>query len=157
MHMHKNGRWLTLAAGLALCACSKSDTFVASLSGANESPPVSTPATGTATLTFDGSTMNYTINASGLTSNANGAHLHVTPPDPGPIVVGFNAFPSSTTPSATDSFTVADIRNPTNPALATPIATVEELVEAIRAGKVYVNIHTENHAAGEIRGQLAAQ
>jgi hypothetical protein len=158
MHMHKNGSSLTLAAGLALFACGKSDTFVANLNGANEAPSVSTTATGTATLTLDGSTMSYTINASGLTSNAAAAHLHVAASGvTGPIVVGFTGVPASTAPSATGSFTGADIVNPTNPPLSTPIATMDELVDAIRAGNVYVNVHTMNHAAGEIRGQLAAQ
>jgi hypothetical protein len=155
--MHKNGRWLTLAAGLAMFACGKSDTFVATLSGANEVPAIATSATGTATLTLDGSTVNYTINASGLSSVAVFAHLHVAPPeDSGPIVVGFTGFPSSTAPSATSSFTEEDIQNPTNPVLETPIATMDQLVERIRAGDVYVNIHTDTYRSGEIRGQLAA-
>jgi CHRD domain-containing protein len=159
--MLKNGSRLAFATGLVLFACggsSSSNRFVANLIGASEAPPVSTSATGTATITLDGSTMNYTITASGLSTNAVAAHIHVGPPGvAGPVVVPFSNFPSSTAPSTTGSFTAANIVNPTNPPLNPPVATMDDLVAQMRAGNAYVNIHTSSNTGGEIRGQLAAQ
>ena len=59
--------------------------FSADLSGANEVPAVTTPATGTATLTVNGDVIEYSIDVSEL-QNALVAHIHVAPPgEPGPI------------------------------------------------------------------------
>jgi Cu/Zn superoxide dismutase len=102
--MLKNGKLLALAAGLGLSACGgePSNTFVANLNAANEATTVTSSATGTATLTLDGSTMNYTITASGLTANAAAAHIHIgAAGEPGPVVVPFSNFPASTSPNAT--------------------------------------------------------
>jgi hypothetical protein len=35
-------------------------------------------------------------------------------------------------------------------------ATFAQLVQALRTGNAYANIHTTNHGGGEIRGQIAA-
>ncbi|CAI8890237.1 CHRD domain-containing protein [Methylocaldum szegediense] len=48
-----------------------------------------------------------------------------------------------------DNQTCADV-------LGTPITTLAELVQAIEAGNVYVNVHSEQNPTGEIRGQLTS-
>jgi len=57
-------------------------TFVGNLTGANEVPPVPSPATGLATVVLDAAAQTLQINAtfSGLTSNTNAAHIHCCAP-----------------------------------------------------------------------------
>ena len=51
-------------------------SFSATLTGANEVPAVTTPATGTATFTVSGGQITYTINATNL-QNAILGHIHL--------------------------------------------------------------------------------
>jgi hypothetical protein len=55
------------------------DTFVVELSGDNEVPPVTTDATGTATLTLseNETTITFQVDAEGLSSSVTGAHFHL--------------------------------------------------------------------------------
>jgi hypothetical protein len=152
----------TCAAVLACGGSSgPSNTFVAQLNGANEAPqPVSTSATGTATFTRNGGTVSYNVSATGLSANATGAHIHIGPTgQAGPIIVDIHALTPAvgTSPSMTGTFTEANIKNPTSPPLSTPITTMDQLFDAIRAGNAYFNIHTTAHTGGEIRGQLTPQ
>ena len=57
-------------------------TVFANLSGANEVPPVSTTATGLATVILDSTAQTLQVNAtfSGLTSNDVAAHIHCCAP-----------------------------------------------------------------------------
>lgn len=49
----------------------------------------------------------------------------------------------------------ADVIGPTAQGIAP--GEFDELVRAIRAGTAYVNVHTNKHPGGEIRGQIADQ
>src|SRR5438309_4765840 len=80
---HALGAIAATFAGILACGGSSgtSNTFVAQLNGANETPqPISTSATGTATFTRNGGTVTYNVSATGLSSNANNAHIHIGPP-----------------------------------------------------------------------------
>ena len=112
-------------------------TFKAELSGANESPPNDSGAGGAADATFDTESrmLTWTVEYDGLTGPAIGAHIH------GPADSGGNAgivIPFETTESPIEGS--AEI-----PA---------EMVDALQSGQLYVNVHTEAHPGGEIRGQL---
>jgi len=87
---------LTVAALLALASCSDDlgpvvvERFTATLNGANEVPPVTTTATGTATFTLlTGNILTYRLDVAGITGVA-AAHIHA-PIDPatntGPVRV----------------------------------------------------------------------
>jgi hypothetical protein len=161
--MHASG---AIALVWALFACggsnTLSNTFTAQLNGANETPQaLSVPGTGTATFTRNGATVTYSVSASGLTGNATAAHIHIGPPGvTGPIIVDILALSPpgpGTSITMNGSFTEANIKNPTSPPLSTPIATMDQLFDAIRAGNSYFNIHTAAHTGGEIRGPLTAQ
>lgn len=134
---------LSAAVALLLSACAtattRSDTvrLGGTLSGAQEVPPVSTGGTGTLDATFDKASrkLSYTVNYSGLTGPATGAHFH------GPAAQGQNAgvvVPLSST--------------------ATPIRGEATLTQAqaadLLAGRWYVNVHTGAHPGGEIRAQV---
>ena len=151
---------LVLAAG----ACNEDSTtpseptsFAATLTGAAERPnAVTTTATGSATVTIDeaASSMAFTVNVTGIT-NVIAAHIHVGRSDvAGPIVVNLlSAAPPAGVINgslSTGTITQASI------ATGVPI-TFGSLVALMRKGDLYVNVHTQANAAGEIRGQLTPQ
>ena len=133
--------------------------FSATMNGANEVPPVTSGGTGAATVTINGAAGNYTgsysVNFSGLTAPANVSHIQVvtTGGATGPVIVGFTGVPAATSGSFSGSFSATDVKPQTNP----PLANMDDLVAAIRAGNAYVNIHTSTNPTGEIRGQLQAR
>ncbi|MBK8621238.1 MAG: DUF4331 family protein [Saprospiraceae bacterium] len=118
------------------------DILVASrLTGGNEVPAVVTDAVGVATVTFDKTYTKATINVtvSKLSSAFMGMHIHRGNADEnGPVV--FDLSGSFTSGRAT-----------------TTIDLMAEDVEAMINGNYYINIHTANHPAGEVRGQLTLE
>ncbi len=94
----------------------------------------------------------YTLSWTNLTGPATMAHIHFGPPGvSGPIVIPFfmSSMPASDTISG--SLTAADFK----PDPAGGINTIADVATAIEDGKAYVNVHTAQYPAGEIRGQLA--
>jgi hypothetical protein len=164
-------RYLTLMAAIAVLLLPVSAhaipvTFSAVLSGLNESPPNSSPATGFATVVLDAEAHTIQINAvfSNLGSNTTAAHIHCCVASPGTAGVAttlpaFQGFPLGVT-SGTYVSPVFDLTQPLiyNPAFVTAqggLAQAEmTLVNGIQNGQTYFNIHTMNIGAGEIRGFL---
>ena len=141
-------------------------TFVSNLAGANEIPPITSPATGLTTVVLDPTAQTLQINAtfSGLTSNTSAAHIHCCAPlgtnaGVATTVPAFPGFPLGVT-SGSYSSAVFDLTQPTiyNPAFVTLqgglIQAEAALIAGIENGTSYLNIHTVNFAGGEIRGQL---
>src|SRR5437870_5310469 len=101
-------------------------SFVANLSGVNESPSNLSPATGSATVVTDpaAQTLQLTVTFSGLTSNDSAAHIHCCLPSPfaagnigvATAVPAFPGFPlmvtSGTYSSAVFDLTQSTIYNP---------------------------------------------
>jgi hypothetical protein len=163
---------LALAAALILPApASYADpmTFFANLSGANETPPTSSPGTGLATIVLDPTAQTLTVSAtfSGLTTNDIMAHIHCCQIMPGsPPTVGvattvpaFPGFPLGVT-SGTYGPMTFDLTQPLiyNPAFVTLEGGLPQaeaaLIAGIEGGVTYFNIHTTANPGGEIRGQL---
>jgi hypothetical protein len=99
---------------------------------------------GIAVLTFDPAYNTLSVFAGwvDLSGEAMAAHLHVAPPGvAGPILVGLFTTPRP----ATDLFF-------TELTLTTTQAT--GLIEALRNGTLYINIHTALNRPGEIRGNF---
>lgn len=145
-------------------------TFTASLSGDAENPPIVSPGTGSATVIFDPDAHSMSVNVSfdNLTGMTTVAHIHGPVTEPGGTagvatqVPSFVDFPANVTSgSYTRDFDTLDPAT-YNPAFVTANGGSVEEAEAaffamLLAGSAYLNIHTVNFPAGEIRGFLIAQ
>lgn len=159
-------------ASLNLAFAQQENQFFAKLLGKNEIPPVSTSATGVAnfTLSPDKQSIHYTLSAKNI-SGVMGAHIHVgTSTQDGPIIVNLTnstVSPSTTTSNvgmlAKGTITSADIKSNLTgtkqmkaalPHAGMTIGSIRELVSLFTSGNAYVNVHTQQHQKGEIRGQI---
>jgi hypothetical protein len=140
-------------------------TFVASLAGANESPPVVSPGIGSATVVIDTTTnlMLVIISFSGLTTGNTASHIHCCVPVGGNAGVAtttptFTGFPTGTTSGSYNhifDLTLASSYNPAFVTLNGGVAGAEAaLIAGMLAGQSYLNIHTTQNPGGEIRGFL---
>jgi hypothetical protein len=129
--------------GLASAGVARADSpsFKVPLTGAQCVPAVDTSGSGAADLTYDPATrvVTWNITYSGLSSPSTMAHFH------GPAKAGQNAPPViwlSTQGSP-----------PANPMTGSATLTPEQ-AQQFSAGEWYINLHTQSHPAGEIRGQV---
>ncbi len=163
--------WITVALLPVVAACGDDEpsgpatSFSADLTGDEEVPAVATDATGSATLDISGSAITYTVNVSSL-ANPVVSHIHIAPVgEIGPVRLNLCGTPD-TQPCATtgDGVLVTGTNGAT---VGDPAITFDQLVEAMRAGNAYVNVHTNDGIgqpntgagdmqSGEIRGQIVA-
>jgi CHRD domain len=128
--------------------------FNVELSGNEEVPPVQTDATGSTELTaphFEN--IGYSVNVSNI-DKVTAAHIHSGKQgENGPILV--TLFKADTPSSEPISGNLAS-GNITNANLEGPMAgkTVMDLTKSMELGETYVNVHSEEHPNGEIRGQI---
>ena len=111
------------------------DVFTATLSGANEVPPNESNATGSAELTYNRDTRVFQVVVEYSGFEATGAHIHRGEEGVnGPVVFDFGstASPINYTSEPLTSEQETDLYN----------------------GLYFVNIHSEEYPAGEIRDQL---
>ena len=128
--------------------------FKAHLSGKEEVPPVATKAQGQAhfKLSKDGTKLEFKLNVANI-ENVTAAHIHLAPKgDNGPVVVTLFSGPTTegktTGTLAEGTITAADL---VGPLAGKPLS---DLIKQMEAGNTYVNVHTTQHPAGEIRGQI---
>jgi len=138
------------------------DTFFeANLSGLQEVPPNSSPAEGFGEfiLNADETELAFNIFYEGLQGpilGGPGAHFHEAPPGQnGPIVRGLTLeeLNGSTSP---DGFFLGTWTDTDPVGFPTPTSgpLTPALVEALKDGNIYFNLHTTEFPGGEIRGQL---
>ena len=140
--------------------------FVATMTGAEEVPAVTTTATGSATFTIEGDAITYTVNVANI-ENAVVSHIHIGAPGAnGPVRL--NLCGTGAPLPACTSGTGVLATGSNNITVGAPAITFDSLVSAIRAGNAYVNVHTDDGvdppntgqgdmASGEIRGQIEAE
>ena len=133
----------------------------ARLDGFQQVPSILTDGKGTfkAKINENAETISYTLTYSGLSSPATMAHIHFGQQGVNGGVFAFlcggggkPACPTSGT--VTGTITAADIL-----AIASQGLAARDFAGAVRAilsGNTYVNVHTTNFPAGEIRGQITA-
>jgi len=116
-------------------------SFTVPLTGAEQVPPVETPAKGSAAITYDSATrvVTWTITYTGLSAPATMAHFH------GPTEKGKNA-PVLIWLSTKGSPAESPFKGE---ATLTP-----EQAQQFTAGEWYINVHTQAHPGGEIRAQV---
>ena len=134
--------------------------FVAHLNGAQEvaNNPVVTKAQGQAifNLSRDGNSIRYRLIVANI-ENVRMAHIHLAPADGnGPVVVWLypEGPPAQLIPGRVNG--VLAIGTISEDDLIGPLAgfTIDELIGQMLDGNAYVNVHTDQYPAGEIRGQI---
>jgi len=163
------------AFSLALAAAGDDgDTFIATLRGLDEVPPVATAGTGsfTGTLSPDGSTLTYKVTYDNLNAQVLFSHIHFGLPREATGIMVFLCGPAAgamggppagtpnpppcpgpTSGMVSGSVTAANVLGPDVQGIA-PGADFAKVVQALREGAAYVNVHTNRSKAGEIRGQV---
>ncbi len=119
--------------------------FEVTLSGDNEVPPVTTDATGSATVALLGDTLTLNGDFSGLSSPVveiagSPGHIHLgAAGENGDVIFPLNA--SVDEGGTSGIFSLSTTLTP-------------DQIDAFNAGELYINIHTEMNQGGEIRGQI---
>ena len=133
-------------------------SFTAKLSGSNEVPPITTSGSGIATfhLSADGKSLDYQLNLTKM-DGVMAAHIHSGKQGVnGPPVAGlFN--PSMSGPPTGAVNGLLKKGTLTSSDLSGPLAgkQISDLVNMIKSGGAYVNVHTTKNQNGEIRGQIS--
>ena len=132
--------------------------FRAHLDGDSEVHEVVTRARGQAQfqLSNDGASISYKLIVANI-ENVTMAHIHLAPAEVnGPVVVWL--YPSGPPPDLIEGRFSGVLAEGviTDDSLTGPLAgaTLDDLLDEIRSGNAYVNVHTSQYGAGEIRGQI---
>ena len=180
--MRMLGRWTGLVAGataaLAIAATpAAGQIWLATLTGAQEDPPVNTPGKGTAVLTLAGNILTVNVTFADLLSPTRDAHIHCcltippSTPNTAPVAIPFPLDPIG--PPDTPDFPLgvlagswvgtfdlsvdgtfnANFRNNNG---GTAAGARARLLQSFGNGTAYVNIHTDQFRPGEIRGAITA-
>ena len=137
--------------------CKKPIKFVAVLTGSQQVPPVSTTGIGAGELELssDRRKLSFKFYFKNLTSpvqepgpGIDYAHFHLAPAgENGPVVHGLSQdiklAPDNLSGVGKGVWSSKD-EEPLTP----------ELVDALKRGDIYINIHTAAHPGGEVRGQV---
>jgi CHRD domain len=115
------------------------EAFKVALTGAQQVPPVETAGSGAADLTYDPATrmLTWSVSYTGLSGPATMAHFHVGGEGKnGPVAIW-----------------ISKQGSPTESPIKGEATLTPEQAQQFAAGGWYVNVHTQAHPAGEIRGQ----
>ena len=134
----------------AASAGGDNDSFVASLKGRTEVPPFDTNAQGTALVKVRSGAVSYKLIVANI-EDVVAAHIHCAPAGVnGPV--GVTLFLGA--PVAINGILAQ------GPILAPDAingcgwADLDDVIDALKSGETYVNVHTLQKLSGEIRGQL---
>jgi len=165
--MSKLSVLIAVSAALAASTAGADDKIRAKLIGFQEVPVVSTAATATfeATISRNGDAIDYEITYTGIQGTVTQSHMHVgqrsvnggivlwvcgTTATPGPA-----GTPTCTSPNGhfAGTWMAANVQTVATQQLGGDLG---EVITAIRAGKAYMNVHSNLSPGGEIRGQIRA-
>ena len=144
---------------------SGSHRFHATLTGYEEVPPISTPASGSfkATINRAGDRVSWKLSYRDFETPVQAAHVHFGQPG---VNGGVSAFLCSNLPGApagvqacptsaaklSGTIRAQDVVGPADQGIAP--GELGELASAMQAGVTYVNVHSDAFPNGEIRGQI---
>src|SRR4029453_1426086 len=151
MKTKKIGLWaiaaLTASVLVAPSAHSQTERFSASLSGANEVPPINSAGMGNFEMTIQPGMITFSLNFSDLSSNLTVTHLHFAPSKvAGGVMIflcgggGQPACPAATSGTITGTITAANVTGPGNQGIAA--GDLDSALEAVRENLSYANMHT---------------
>jgi hypothetical protein len=158
------GFWVIAALAASVLAAapaahSQTERFSATLSGAEEVPPINTAGTGAFEMTNQQGTITFSLTFSDLSSPLAVAHLHFAPTKVnGGVMIflcgggGQPDCPATTEGTITGTITAANVTGPTAQGIA--VGDLDSALEAVRDGLSYANMHTANFGGGEVRGQV---
>lgn len=112
-------------------------SFKATLTSSAEVPPSIETGSGQAAFAYDtvSKELRYTVSFEDLSSRVRGSHIH------GPAGPSENA-------GIVKTFTVPD------PPIEGQMRLTDTLEAVLLAGQLYIDVHTDKHPEGEIRGQI---
>lgn len=153
---------------LALPASAATLVFFTNMDGPSEAPPVASPATGWARVTFDDVALTMRVRAvfEDLVGTTTVAHIHCCTAEPGAGTIGVATQPGTfagwpvgvTSGSYARLFDMSVAASYTGAFLAanggTPEGAFAGLLAGLEAGRGYFNVHTTFAPGGEIRGFL---
>ncbi len=143
-----------IVATIANTAFAQQQHFTAKLSSGNEVPPVTSKASGITTFDLNaaGTQMEYALNVTDI-DHVIAAHIHMAKStENGPIVV--NLFiPVKATGKVTGSLAQSGINSTS---LIGPLKgkQMPDLINLMKKGQAYVNVHTAQNPPGEVRGTI---
>lgn len=152
--------WLGIVAlaGLGSVSCNDAlegrEVFLANLSAGEEVPARPTGANGTAQIVVEGNQISYAIEVDDI-SAITAAHIHTAATGVnGPVRMFL--YPSRAGDPA-PQVTVTDksilVQATVSSSLVSGVS-FDELLNAMRTGNAYVNVHTAQFPSGEMRGQI---
>jgi hypothetical protein len=136
-------------------------SFRAHLVGVEETPAIFTAGSGifTATVAKDDSQIDFELTYENLSGPPSAAHVHFGQRGVAGGVSFFfcggggkPACPASSSGAVTGTVVAADVLGPTAQGIAA--GNLAAILQMMRAGYGYANMHTAAHLSGEIRGQL---
>jgi len=147
--------------------------FRAEMSAVNEVPVVASAANGSfrARLSDDGMSFEYTLDYEGFEGTVTQSHIHIAQPfasggisvwlcetdtNQAPLALRESTptcgAPGGPGPEAEGVISAEDVIGPTGQAV--PAAAFPELLQLMRAGYAYANVHSTSAPGGEVRGQI---
>jgi CHRD domain len=145
-----------IGAGFVNTASAQQQHFSAKLSGTSEVPPITSKSSGVATFDLNAADtqMKYTLNVTDI-DHVIAAHIHKgKSTENGPIVV--NLFiPAKATGKVSGTLAQSSINSTS---LIGPLQgkQMPDLINLIKTGQAYVNVHTTQNPPGEVRGQVSS-
>jgi len=132
------------------------DEFGAMMTGGQEVPPVTTTASALALfeLNHDG-TLSFELHATGPIANATQSHIHLgARGQNGPVVAFLYGLSSPTNFLPGDLISSGTLDDADVIARPGFVPSISNLVERLRQGRAYANLHTSAFPGGEVRGQI---
>ena len=149
-----------LAAALTLVLTTSASAqvlnFTANMNGGEETPApgLNTGAVGLAEVGVDVANREVVVNLQlfNLPTGTTAGHIHAgSKGTPGPVILDFT-FPQGRTGDMAITFRLGQAAFRARPEIG--INTLDDAMQAIVGENAYVNVHTTQYPAGEIRGQL---